>query len=211
MWGALQAPVNPQPEAFKGPRLPLHFLDTSQIWEWFCNDIDSCLTVSHDLQAQGDASTFRGGLNFPAALTMFAVIELMAGYHAGKKPGSKEIAGFVGKYVGKYYPKLADEQVAKKWYEVFRNGLSHQWSPKFGGVAMDFAQPDVFVFLQVGTEKIPYLIVPKLFYFIKAALRDYEADLNSNVALRSNFKKRYEELVSCDRKAMESLRRLCGE
>jgi hypothetical protein len=142
---------------------------------------------------------------------MFAVIELMAGYHAGKKATAKELVEFVSKYVGKYCPKLTGEQVAKKWYDVFRNGLSHQWSPKFGGVAVDFAQPDVFVFLQVGTEKIPYLIVPKLFCFIKAALRDYEADLNSNVALQSNFTKRYEELVSCDRKAMESLRRLCGE
>jgi len=112
---------------------------------------------------QGDASTFRGGLNFPAALTMFAVIELMAGYHAGKKATAKELVEFVSKYVGKYCPKLTGEQVAKKWYDVFRNGLSHQWSPKFGGVAVDFAQPDVFVFLQVGTEKIPYLIVPKLF------------------------------------------------
>jgi hypothetical protein len=31
MRGALQTPVNPQPEAFKGPEVPLHFSDRSPL------------------------------------------------------------------------------------------------------------------------------------------------------------------------------------
>jgi hypothetical protein len=177
-----------------------------QIWGWFCNDIESCFKVAQDLQARGE---LRGRLNFPAALTIFAVIELVAGYYAGKRPRHGDIAKFISRYLGKHYAKLADERVAEKWYEVFRHGLSHQWSPKCGGVSMDFAQPDVFAFAQSGTEEVLTLFVPALFCFTRAAMRDYEADLNSSVVLRSNFSKRYEELVSRDRGAMQALRGMC--
>lgn len=183
-----------------------------QIWAWFCNDMDSCLKVSKDLQDQQEKSTFKGGLNFPAALTMFAVIELVAGYYAGKRPSYTDVAKFVSRYVGRYCPRLADRNVAKHWYDVFRHGLSHQWSPKFGAVAMDFRIQEVFVFSSQGRrEKIPHLIVPKLFEVLKGALRDYEADLDSDAALRGNFEKRYAELLSHDRVEMETLRKLCGE
>jgi hypothetical protein len=183
-----------------------------QIWEWFCNDIDSCFKVSQDLQTKRERSVFKGGLNFPAALTTFSIIELMAGYHAGREPTYTDIAEFVSRYVGKYCPKLADKNVAKRWYDVFRHGLSHQWSPKRGGVAMRFDVPDVLAFWSPGgTEKFPYLNVPSLFRCLKEALRDYEADLDSDAELQEKFKRRYERLFSDDGEAMEALRRLCGE
>jgi hypothetical protein len=76
---------------------------------------------------------------------------------------------------------------------------------------MDFRHWDIFEFLTPdGKEEVPYLIVPRLFDVLTDALHDYESDLNSDVALQRNFEARYSRLVSCDRKEMEILRKLCG-
>jgi hypothetical protein len=182
-----------------------------QMWQFLCNDIDSCLTVNQDMQALGAQSKFKGGLNFPAALTMFAMIDLAASYYVGRGATTSDIAEFISRYFGPHSPKLADEKLAKKWYEVFRNGLTHQWSPKAGGVGMTF-HPEVFIFVSPpGAEKIPILIVPTLFDVLKKALHAYEADLDSNPALRQKFEHRYQALVQADYKEMRILREMCGE
>lgn len=185
-----------------------------QIWEWFCNDMDSCILVSTDLQKKGIKSKFSGGINFPAALACFSVIELMASYYAGKKKaGNEDIAEFISKYIGRYYPKLKSKTIAKKWYEVFRNGLSHQWAPKFGGVSMDTGSQEIFVFLipTEGREEIPYLVVPKLFYVMCDALKDFEHDLDTDEKLRKKFEKRYENIMREDKKVMGLFRDMCNE
>ncbi len=183
-----------------------------QIFTFLCHDIDSCLTVSQELQTLGDNSKFKGGLNFPAALTLFSAIELAASYYAGNRPTLDEVAEFISKYIGPYSHRLANKGIAKKWYQVFRNGLSHQWSPKAGGVAMDFQCQEVFMFSsQDGTEKIPYLNVPALFDALKRALRAYESDLDSDVTLRNNFESRHKALVDGDYMEMRIFRGLCGE
>jgi hypothetical protein len=156
-------------------------------------------------------SRFKGALYFPAALTLFAAIELAASYYAKTKSTSDRAAEFVSKYIGRYSPKLADKTIAKKWYDVFRNGLSHQWSPKAGGVGV-FQCPEVFIFFSQGgpDEKIPYLNVPALFDALKLALHDYETDLDSDVILRSNFECRHKVLESTDRNRMRDFRKACG-
>jgi len=182
-----------------------------QMWQFLCNDIDSCITVQEDIQALGAQSKFKGGLNFPAALAMFAMIDLAASYYAGKEATTADIAGFISRYLGPHSPNLADERLAKKWYEVFRNGLAHQWSPKAGGVGMTL-QPEVFTFVSSsGAEKIPILSVPKLFDVLKEAMRDYEADMDSNPAMRRKFEDRYQALVQADYDEMRILRGMCGE
>lgn len=175
-----------------------------QIWEWFCNDMDSCILVSTDLQKKGVKSKFSGGINFPAALACFSVIELMSGYHAGRKPDNNNISKFISKYIGKYYSKLKNEKIAKTWYEVFRNGLSHQWLPKNGGVSMDMNSQEIFVFqIPIGWKyEIPYLVVPKFYYALKEALKDFENDLDKNEELRKRFKKRYKEIIVGDKEKM---------
>ena len=135
--------------------MALHNDVFEQVWDWLCNDIESCFKVSQDLQNHLDKSQFKGGLNFPAALTMFSVIELAVGYYSGGDPNSDSAADFVSKYLGKYSPSLLDRSVAKKWYEVLRHGLAHQWSPKAGGVAMDFHYKGLDVFAWDGMAARP--------------------------------------------------------
>lgn len=189
--------------------MPLHNdVFAQQMWAFLCNDIDSCLMVAEEIQTLGSESRFKGALNFPAALMMFSVIDLSAGYYAGREATTQVIADFIAKYFGPHSPELADKKVAKKWYEVFRNGLTHQWSPKAGGVSMD-PRPEVFMFQLIGAEEIPVLFVPALFAVLKEALRTYESDLDASPALQKKFKKRYEELVNDDRKEMRILRNMC--
>ena len=182
-----------------------------QLWTFLCNDLDSCLMVADEVQEKGDNSRFKGALYFPAALTLFAAIELAASYYAGDEPTGDRVAEFISKYIGPCSPELASKTVAKKWYEVFRNGLTHQWSPKAGGVGV-FQWREVFRFLSEGlTEKSPYLNVPALFDAFKKALRAYESDLDSNLILRKNFDSRHKALESSDCNEMRIFRGLCGE
>ena len=66
-----------------------------QMWRFLCNDIDSRLTVNQDIEALGAQSKFKRGLNFPAALTMFAMVDLAASYYTGKEATTGDIAKFI--------------------------------------------------------------------------------------------------------------------
>ncbi len=177
-----------------------------QIWEWFVNDLKSCFEASRASQAQN--KLFPGGLCFPAAMTIFSVLEMVTGYYTGKDPCRSSVASFISKYMGKYCPQLENTSIVDKWYEVFRNGLTHQWSPKAGGVAMNPLSSEIFIFTSNGNEEIPILIVPTFFEIFKKALKDYEYDLDSEEVLREKFKKRHNQLMANDFKVMRSFRAL---
>lgn len=183
-----------------------------QVWTSFVEDLESCLSVSKIKQKDGEQKEiFPGGLNFTAALTIFSVIEFATGFFSGKKANDDSIAKFISKYIGKYCSKLSEEKIAKKWYSVFRNGLSHQYSPKFGGIAMDFNNQRAFLFVtQDKGETIPVINIPSLFNVVKKALKNYESDLNSDDLLREKFEKRYKEVRDIDFQEMKRLREMCG-
>jgi len=179
-----------------------------QIWEFFCNDLDSCLLVSKIIQS-GKTSPFKGGLNFTALLAIFSVIELASGWWEGKEPTQETVANFIQKYFSKYEPRFSDQVLAKKFYNVFRNGLSHQWSPKAGGVAMDFAHDWLLEIISTnGSESIIALNVPKFYQITKSALTDYEHDLDDKADQRLNFEKRYNCIVESDYKEMRKVREM---
>lgn len=179
-----------------------------QIWDFFCDDLESCLTVSRLKQSNPD-SPFKGGLNFTAILAIFSVIELTAGWWKGTEPTNEIIASFIQKYFAKYYARFSDKGFAKKFYEVFRNGLSHQWSPKASGVAMDFYRN--WLLEKAGTngqEEILVLNVPTFFTVTKQALADFENELNENEDMRKLFETRYNKIVEGDYVEMRILRSL---
>lgn len=177
-----------------------------QIWDFFCGDLESCLTVSK-LKQSNPNSPFKGGLNFTATLAIFSVIELCAGWWKGVEPTSDIIASFIQKYLSKYYVRFKDKNVSKKFYEVFRNGLSHQWSPKASGIAMDFYgnwlinKTD-----EIGQEEILLVNVPTFFNVTKQGLKDFEEELNENEDMRKLFEARYNKIVESDYKEMRILR-----
>lgn len=162
-----------------------------QIWEFFCDDLESCLTVSK-LKQSNPQSPLKGGLNFTATLAIFSVIELCAGWWKGTEPTNDIIASFIQKYISKYYAGFEDKGVSKKFYEVFRNGLSHQWSPKASGIAMDFYGNWLINKLKSegGQEDILLLNVPTFFYVTKQGLQDFERDLDDNEDMRKLFEAR---------------------
>lgn len=178
-----------------------------QIWEFFCDDLDSCLLVSK-LKQSGDRR-FRGGLNFTACLAIFSAIEFLSGFLAGREPTSDDIAVFLQKYFGKYWERMNSKSFSKKFYEVFRNGLSHQWSPKASGVAMDFyndwilrkEKPPSF------SEEILTLNIPRFYEVTKKAFKDYEVNLDKKSDFRTKFEERYNKLVESDYMEMRILRK----
>lgn len=176
-----------------------------QIWEFFCDDLESCLTVSK--MARVPNSHFKGGLNFTAVLTIFSVIELAAGWWKGKESTHEIIADFIQKYQSKYYKGFENKSFVKKFYGVFRNGLSHQWSPKASGIAMDF-YGNWFIDKggEEGQEEILFLNVPVFYEITKKALRDFEKDLDDNVDMRKLFENRYKVIVDGDYREMRILR-----
>ncbi|MGH7157275.1 MAG: hypothetical protein ACREGG_04165 [Candidatus Saccharimonadales bacterium] len=178
-----------------------------QVWEWFCNDLESCLLVSQKVQA-GDAE-FKGGINFPAALTIFSVLELCASYFSGRTDDSNlidRVVQFLVKYFPKHDARFSDADFAQRFYRVFRHGLAHQWSPKAAAVSMDFGKDELLLWARDG--EIPCLNVPTFFELTKAALRDYEADLDADEELREKFKTRYEAMWNNDYEQMELLRKM---
>jgi hypothetical protein len=179
-----------------------------QVWDWFCNDLDSCLLVSEKVQA--GSSEFRGGTNFPAALTIFSVLEMTAGYHSGKADDQQltdRVVAFLVKYFSKHDGRFADADFAKKFYNVFRHGLAHQWAPKAGAVSMDFPQRgELLLWVEGEAERYPCLNVPGFFDLTKRALADYESDLDQSQALRDKFKTRYDAMVKSDHTRMRQLR-----
>jgi hypothetical protein len=176
-----------------------------QVWDWFCNDVESCLLVSKKVQAH--EGEFKGGTNFPACLTIFSVIEMAAGYFSGRTTDAQSSPGvvnFLVKYFAKHDARFADLDFSRRFYNVFRHGLAHQWSPKAGAVSMDFGNDGLI--LWVG--EYPFLNVPPLFELTKAALRDYEGDLDTDANLRAKFKTRYEAMLQADHERMEELREI---
>jgi hypothetical protein len=170
-----------------------------QVWAFFCDDLESCLFVSKLKQC--GIKEFKGGLNFTAALTIFSVIDFLAGFWMGKKAEQSEIAKFICKYFGKYSLALSDEKLCKQFYNVFRNGLSHQWSPKLSGVAMDFTVEHLI--LEDKSTKLLHLNVPFFYKISVKAFWDYEKDLDSDPTLAEKFKRRYDNLIEND--GMQSL------
>lgn len=173
---------------------------------FFCGDLESCLTVSK-LKQSNPNSPFKGGLNFTATLAIFSVIELCAGWWKGVEPTNDIIASFIQKYLSKYYVRFKDKNVSKKFYEVFRNGLSHHWSPKASGVAMDFYGNWLINKAgDVGQEEILLVNVPTFFNVTKQGLKDFENELNENEDMRKLFEARYSKIIDSDYKEMRILR-----
>lgn len=177
-----------------------------QIWKFFSDDLTSCLTVSKFMQSGDDR--FKGGLNFTACLATFSVIEFMTGFYVSKKPTTDDIALFLGKYLAKYWEQVSNKSFAKKFYEVFRNGVSHQWSPKASGISMDFENEWILrkIIPQGFTEEILDLNIPSFYTAIINALKDFEKDLDYSPSLRRNFEARYNKLVENDYLEMRILR-----
>lgn len=175
-----------------------------QIWEFFCDDLDSCLTVSQ-LKQSGDYR-FKGGLNFTACLTIFSVIEMCSGYYKGKDTNSDTVADFLVKYFSKYFDNFGDVSFSKQFYIVFRHGLAHQWSPKASAIDMNFTDSYFLKKIKIESEEILSLSIPTFYKYTKKALKDYEGDLDKDENLRYLFKQRYDQIVSVDYLQMKTLR-----
>lgn len=175
-----------------------------QIWEFFCDDLKSCLTVSK-LKQSGD-TRFSGGLNFTACLTIFSVIEMCSGYYMGKSSNSDTVADFLTKYFSKYFGGFKDRNYSKQFYIVFRHGLSHQWSPKASAIDMNFIETYFLKKVKTGSEDILFLNIPIFYEYTKAALKDYENELDSDGNLGNLFEQRYKQIVNFDYQQMRILR-----
>lgn len=175
-----------------------------QIWEFFCDDLDSCLLVSK-LKQSGD-TRFRGGLNFTACLTIFSVIEMCSGYYKGEGTNSDTVADFLTEYFSKYFDSFKDRNFSKLFYTVFRHGLSHQWSPKASAIDMNFQDSYFLKKVKTENEEILFLNVPDFYEYTKKTIKDFEEDLDKNENLRTIFKQRYDQVVGLDYQQMRILR-----
>jgi len=175
-----------------------------QIWAFFCDDLETCLSIC---KLKQDYNIFKGGLNFTACLVIFSVIELCAGYYIGKDSDPDKVSDFLVKYFSRYFSKFNDKNFAKSFYSVFRNGLSHQWSPKASAIDMNFSDNYFIKTIPNNNREIPSLNVPIFYQFTKKALKDYENDLNNNDELRKLFEKRYNEIINIDNTQMEILKK----
>lgn len=175
-----------------------------QIWEFFCDDLDSCLLVSR-LKQSGD-TRFKGGLNFTACLTIFSVIEMCSSYYKGRNSDTNTVSDFLAKYFSKYFDKFNERDFARYFYVVFRHGLSHQWSPKASAIDMNFIDNYFLKKVKTESEEILFLNIPTFYGYAKGALKDYENDLNSDDKLRNLFEQRYNQIVSFDYQQMRALR-----
>lgn len=175
-----------------------------QIWEFFCDDLDSCVEVSKLKQA-GD-SHFKGGLNFTACLTIFSVIELCSSYYRGKDSDTNTVTDFLVKYFPNYFSEFGNRDFARYFYVVFRHGLSHQWSPKASAIDMNFTDNYFLKKVKTENEEILFLNIPVFYDYTKGALRDFENDLNNDDSLRNLFEQRYKQIVNLDYQQMKILR-----
>jgi hypothetical protein len=171
-----------------------NYVFQQQIWSFFCNDLQSCLAVAKEVQLGN--KKFKGGLNFTAALAIFSVIDFLASFWKGKQANQDDIAKFIYKYFAKYHLVFSKPELCKQFYNIFRNGLSHQWSPKLSGVAMDFSQTDIL--LEDEKDKILHLNIPAFYEICIKAFKDYENDLDSNPNLSQKFDDRYNNLIKSD-------------
>lgn len=175
-----------------------------KIWEFFYDDLESCLTVSK-LKQSGD-DRFKGGLNFTACLTIFSVIDMCSGYYKGKDTNSDTVADFLTKYFSKYFDNFRYKDFSKQFYTVFRHGLSHQWSPKASAIDMNFTDSYFLKKVKIESEEILVLNIPTFYQYTKHALKDYEEELDSDKNLRKLFETRYKRIVCFDYQQMIILR-----
>lgn len=175
-----------------------------QIWEFFCDDLDSCLLVSR-LKQSGD-TRFKGGLNFTACLTIFSVIEMCSSYYKGRNSDTNTVSDFLAKYFSKYFDRFYDKEFSKDFYTVFRHGLSHQWSPKAAAIDMNFADNYFLKKVKTENEEILYLNIPNFYELTKKALRDFENGLNNDEDLRNTFENRYNQILKLDYQQMRILK-----
>lgn len=177
--------------------MKLHnYVFQQQIWSFFYNDLESCLEVSKEVQ-QGNKK-FKGGLNFTAALTIFSVIDFLASFWKGKNANQTDIAKFIHKYFANYHLIFKTEDLCKQFYNIFRNGLSHQWSPKSSGVAMEFSTKHILI--ENKRDKILYLNIPAFYKICVKAFKDFENDLDTDIILSKKFQSYYNEMIKFDGK-----------
>lgn len=176
------------------------------IFDFYANDIKSCLKVSEIKQS--GSSDFQGGLNFTAALAIFCVLEMMAGFYKGKKePTNDDIVDFLVKYFSKYDSKFADKDFAKLFYKVFRHGLVHEWSPKASAIAMNFRSKEITEKIKIKTdgEEIMCVNIPPFFDITIKAYTDYKNDLDKGMYVEE-FERRYQKVTEDDYYEMRVLR-----
>lgn len=197
----------------KGRQMALHNdVFREQVWEFFCNDIESCLEVSREVQnsrADNTRSKFKGGLNFTAATAIFAVIDFCSGFNKGSEASSNDVALFMSEYFKSYDTLFENLELSKQFYNVFRNGLSHQWSPKASGVSMDFNNDHVVVF--VGSEYVPSLNVPSFYNVVVNGLKDFESRLDQDQLAAERFSRRYNQLILHDHRIAERFKQLLAD
>lgn len=157
------------------------------IFEFYKNDVESCLNVS-----KSDRATFPGGQNYTAGLVIVCVLETITAYYKGKdinKSGvmeeakSDEVAEFMVKYFSPFEKLFSDKSFSKKFYEVYRHGLVHQFDPKSSAIAMDFNSDDIIDILPVDEKMV--INIPPLFRISLKAYELYEADLNVGPLFRT--------------------------
>lgn len=184
------------------------------IYDYYEKDISSCLKVSKIKQE--DPNSFPGGLNFTAGLVTLCVLEMMAAYFKGKttvnkkgrldQANSREVADFLIKYFSPFFSLFSDKEFSKEFYEVFRHGLVHEFSPKASAVAMafDFDQPVAVV--KDKNEDLMAINIPSFFKISLEAYKKYEDDLNKGKFLKE-FNDRYKIMIKNDYEEMRELRK----
>ncbi len=182
-----------------------------QVWGFYVNDMEACRQATINAQSGG----VLGGQNFTAALLTLSVIDFCTGFFKGKTKradGRPEMttAGDVAEFMSKYftgYEKFKEIDFCKKFYQVFRHGLAHSWSPKGSGIGMDLTATEI-VWLHGD---IPILEVIPFYELTKQALKLYENDLGKDEDLNHKFIKRLEYLNDNDAAEAQTLRDMIND
>lgn len=170
---------------------------------FYINDMESCFEAAR--RRETEKELFPGGLNFTTALAIFALIDVLAGLYTGKvQTTANDVASFMTKYFSKYNSFFSSQPQSVKFYEVFRHGLAHEWSPKHSAVGMTFEGGSPVGSVVAEGRKIPAINVPSLYALSILAIRDYRKDLENGKHL-AEFQKRYDEQQARDRIEMERL------
>lgn len=179
------------------------------IREFFYGDIESCMEVSKRKQHRDAFFSNIGGLNFTAGLVIFCIIEMLAGFFKGKDfPNSDDVSEFLKKYFATHNRLFENIDICKKFYEVFRHGLVHEWSPKACSVDMNFNDNYLLkTVLGEGGKEILQINIPTFFKLTKKAFADYERDLDSGFYIEE-FDTRYNSTIEKDYAEMEDLKKL---
>lgn len=182
-----------------------------QVWSFYVDDMEACRQATINAQSGGAL----GGQNFTAALLTLSVIDFCVGYFKGKTANTNGIpattsAKDVAEFMAKYFtadPRFSNQAFGEKFYQVFRHGLAHSWSPKGAGVGMDLHTTNI---LEVDRAGNIILQVLPFYDLTKGALKKYETDLGVDQTLNDNFMKRYRHLVTNDQAEANALKLLLG-